>query len=167
MAGAASGFLAGVVVCPLDVIKTRLQAQQERANRLGFRQMLTKILRTEGVSGLYRGLVPITIGYLPTWTIYFTVYERAKKFYPQFIQRHWDINSPALNHFCSAITAGMTSSIAVNPIWVVKTRLMIQSNKKKSPTDVVYRALLMHSGQCIKRKGLESFTVGWYRHCLD
>lgn len=160
MAGAASGFLAGVVVCPLDVIKTRLQAQQDKAHRLGFRQMLTKILRTEGIRGLYRGLVPITIGYLPTWTIYFTVYERAKKFYPQFIQRHWDINSPALNHFCSAITAGMTSSIAVNPIWVVKTRLMIQSNTKSSPTDVVYKGTIDAFRTMYQEEGIRVFYSG-------
>ncbi|KAG5419218.1 hypothetical protein I9W82_002985 [Candida metapsilosis] len=160
LAGAASGFLAGVVVCPLDVIKTRLQAQQDKANRLGFRDMLTKILRTEGVTGLYRGLVPITIGYLPTWTIYFTVYERAKKFYPQFIHRHWNINSPELNHFCSAVTAGMTSSIAVNPIWVVKTRLMIQSNTKKSPNDVVYRGTIDAFRTMYQEEGIRVFYSG-------
>ncbi|KAI5948734.1 hypothetical protein KGF57_005345 [Candida theae] len=160
IAGAASGFLAGVVVCPLDVIKTRLQAQQDKANRLGFRQMLTRILRTEGITGLYRGLVPITIGYLPTWTIYFTVYERAKKFYPHFIQRHWDIDSPTLNHFCSAITAGMTSSIAVNPIWVVKTRLMIQSNTRTSPTDVVYKGTIDAFRTMYQEEGIRVFYSG-------
>lgn len=136
MSGAASGFLAGVVVCPLDVVKTRFQAHGALAQSTGslaskkyrgFLGAFKTILREEGLRGLYRGLVPITIGYLPTWTIYFTVYERAKLFYPEFLKSHFNLETHALNHFCSALTAGMTSSIAVNPIWVVKTRLMIQT----------------------------------------
>lgn len=133
IAGAASGFLAGVVVCPLDVVKTRLQAQGAMQKNILLKKFLSafkEIFRTEGVKGLYRGLVPITIGYLPTWTIYFTIYERAKTFYPTFLRQNLGIQLDWANHFCSALTAGMASSIAVNPIWVVKTRLMIQTSSK-------------------------------------
>ncbi|KAI5952317.1 hypothetical protein KGF54_003183 [Candida jiufengensis] len=161
MAGAASGFLAGVVVCPLDVIKTKLQAQGSQGKRLNFRQTLETILRDEGIKGLYRGLVPITIGYLPTWTIYFTVYERAKRFYPDYLLHHWDINSPSLNHFCAAITAGMASSIAVNPIWVVKTRLMVQSSKKSSnPDEIRYKGTIDAFKKMYKDEGIKVFYSG-------
>lgn len=132
IAGAASGFLAGIVVCPLDVVKTRLQAQGTVGENLkynGFLGTFKTILREEGIRGLYRGLVPTMIGYLPTWTIYFTVYEQAKRFYPSFLHQY-NIENPSIIHFCSALTAGMTSSIAVNPIWVVKTRLMVQTGKE-------------------------------------
>lgn len=37
-----------------------------------------KIMRTEGFRGLYRGLGPTIFGYLPTWAIYFTVYDKVK-----------------------------------------------------------------------------------------
>ncbi|CAK9439499.1 uncharacterized protein LODBEIA_P35990 [Lodderomyces beijingensis] len=169
IAGAMSGFLAGVVVCPLDVIKTRLQAQgygngtttTTNNKILGFTGTLKSILRHEGVRGLYKGLVPITIGYLPTWTIYFTVYEKAKHFYPSFLSRHWDIDSPGLNHFFAAITAGMTSSIAVNPIWVVKTRLMVQTNKpSSSPDDVKYKGTMDAFKKMYRDEGIRVFYSG-------
>lgn len=137
LSGAASGFLAGVVVCPLDVVKTRLQAKgaatiiQGRQRYHGFIGEFRNIIAEEGFRGLYRGLVPITIGYLPTWTIYFTIYEKAKGFYPQFMDKNFGLNIDSLNHFCAALTAGLASSIAVNPIWVVKTRLMTQVAKPK------------------------------------
>ena len=36
------------------------------------------IWREEGVRGMYRGLGPLILGYLPTWMVYFTVYEKTK-----------------------------------------------------------------------------------------
>lgn len=156
LAGAASGFLAGVVVCPLDVVKTRIQAQGV-LNRYGLFILAFKtISREEGVRGLYRGVVPVTIGYLPTWTIYFTVYERAKKFYPRFFSESLGIQIDWLNHFAASLTAGSTSSIAVNPIWVVKTRLMLQTGSEK----VYYKSTLDAFRTMYRNEGLRVFYSG-------
>ncbi|PVH14807.1 uncharacterized protein CXQ87_005083 [Candidozyma duobushaemuli] len=156
LAGAASGFLAGVVVCPLDVVKTRIQAQG-KSNRYGsFVHAFGKIIREEGVKGLYRGVVPVTIGYLPTWTIYFTVYERAKRFYPRFLREHLGIQKDWLNHFAASLTAGSASSIAVNPIWVVKTRLMLQTGSEK----VYYKSTLDAFKTMYRNEGLRVFYSG-------
>ncbi|RCK66933.1 Mitochondrial nicotinamide adenine dinucleotide transporter 1 [Candida viswanathii] len=161
IAGAASGFLAGVVVCPLDVVKTRLQAQgtmgKDRKYN-GFLNTFKTILREEGARGLYRGLVPTMIGYLPTWTIYFTVYERAKRFYPGFLHKY-NIENPSVIHFCSALTAGMTSSIAVNPIWVVKTRLMVQNGMEKK-NEVYYKGTIDAFKEMYKSEGIRAFYSG-------
>jgi solute carrier family 25 folate transporter 32 len=72
LAGAAGGFTSGVVTCPLDVIKTKLQAQggfrAQQANHsrgpgtMVYRGMLGTarvIWREEGLRGMYRGLGPI------------------------------------------------------------------------------------------------------------
>lgn len=162
LSGAASGFLAGVVVCPLDVIKTRAQASgKPNTNHI---QTFKDIVRNEGVSGLYRGIVPITIGYLPTWAIYFTVYERAKRFYPGFLKRNCNIDNGSIYHFCSAVTAGLMSSIAVNPIWVIKTRLMIQSVKTESGTNqfdrTYYNGTIDAFRKMYKEEGIRVFYKG-------
>jgi solute carrier family 25 folate transporter 32 len=39
---------------------------------------LTRIWQEEGIRGLYRGLGPTVLGYLPTWAIYFTAYDYCK-----------------------------------------------------------------------------------------
>jgi solute carrier family 25 (mitochondrial folate transporter), member 32 len=93
LAGAAGGFASGVVTCPLDVIKTKLQAQggfrlqhgasQSHTNDV-YRGMLGTariIWREEGLRGMYRGLGPIILGYLPTWAVWFTVYGKSKEFF--------------------------------------------------------------------------------------
>ncbi|AOA62266.1 Mitochondrial NAD+ transporter [Komagataella phaffii CBS 7435] len=140
ISGALAGLIAGIAVCPLDVAKTRLQAQGaflqsknvdhklhqvfENKRYQGLVQTIKTITREEGIRGLYRGLVPISIGYLPTWMIYFTMYETCQKFLDRtsFISQ-----GNNLSYFISAIGAGLASSTLTNPIWVVKTRLMLQT----------------------------------------
>ncbi|KAI9867285.1 MAG: hypothetical protein M1813_009563 [Trichoglossum hirsutum] len=95
-AGACSGLASGIVTCPLDVIKTKLQAQGGfRVRRidpisigqpLQYRGMVgtaRAIWREDGLRGMYRGLGPITMGYIPTWVVYFTVYNRSKEYFSQ------------------------------------------------------------------------------------
>lgn len=97
LAGAAGGFTSGIITCPLDVIKTKLQAQggfrAQQANKppsathVVYRGMLGTarvIWREEGLKGMYRGLGPIILGYLPTWAVWFTVYGRSKEYFSQY-----------------------------------------------------------------------------------
>lgn len=91
--GAWAGVASGIVTCPLDVIKTKLQAQggfQRRRGGIGADvQMASRgmmktaetIWREEGIRGMYRGLGPMLLGYLPTWAVYLTVYERSKNYF--------------------------------------------------------------------------------------
>jgi len=127
LAGATGGFTSGIVTCPLDVIKTKLQAQG------GFRPRTTGvpshvvysgligtgkvIWREEGLRGMYRGLGPIILGYLPTWAVYFTVYGRSKVFFSSYIENTYGVN------FCSSLVAVACSTMVTNPIWVIKTIL--------------------------------------------
>lgn len=91
LSGAVGGFTSGVVTCPLDVIKTKLQAQGGLAHlnsgrHVGQAKMYNGLAGTakviwkdEGLRGMYRGLGPIILGYLPTWAVWFTVYNKSKR----------------------------------------------------------------------------------------
>ncbi|KAG8427833.1 hypothetical protein J3459_006334 [Metarhizium acridum] len=80
------------------------------------------IWREEGIRGMYRGLGPIVMGYLPTWAVWFTVYNKSKVWMAQYSDNTHLVN------FWSSIIAGASSTIVTNPIWVIKTRLMSQSH---------------------------------------
>lgn len=94
LCGALAGAASGVVTCPLDVIKTKLQAQgsfrsQENgsttrnvteATYRGMTGTARTILKQDGLRGFYRGLEPMLIGYLPTWAVYMGVYGAAKDY---------------------------------------------------------------------------------------
>ena len=92
--GAMAGVASGVVTCPLDVIKTKLQAQGAFRPQQSLKNAPTTaaiyhgligtartIIRQDGVRGMYRGLSPMVLGYLPTWAVYMGVYDRSKEFY--------------------------------------------------------------------------------------
>lgn len=96
--GASAGVASGIVTCPLDVIKTKLQAQGGFVRRGGkvvepktlYRGMLGTgrvIWREDGIRGLYQGLGPMLLGYLPTWAVYLAVYDRSREYFHEFTGR--------------------------------------------------------------------------------
>ena len=89
VAGSLAGAATAVFVCPLDVLKTRLQVTAVAAGtspsgaarsgrRPGIASSLRSIFAAEGVAGLYRGLTPTLAALLPNWAVYFTTYDRLK-----------------------------------------------------------------------------------------
>lgn len=81
IAGAGAGLVSSIVTCPLDVVKTQLQAQHSARTAKeyeGVQLTVVRIWRQSGFQGFYRGLGPTLGGYLPTWGIYFTVYDMVK-----------------------------------------------------------------------------------------
>ncbi|KAG6831053.1 hypothetical protein H0H87_006295 [Tephrocybe sp. NHM501043] len=151
IAGAGGGLVASIATCPLDVVKTKLQAQraiQGQRGYLGIMDTAKNILTDNGFRGLYRGLGPTILGYLPTWAIYFAVYDGIKGFfgeppmggvpvatdqerlYPAAQPKGYQPVArahPWSLHILSAMSAGAASTICTNPLWVIKTRFMTQT----------------------------------------
>ncbi|KAJ5238561.1 mitochondrial carrier protein [Penicillium chermesinum] len=135
--GATAGVASGIVTCPLDVIKTKLQAQGGFARRVAQQDTATlykgmlgtgkTIFRHDGIRGLYQGLGPMLLGYLPTWAVYLAVYDGSREYY----EKTWTDNF-WLSRGLASITAGACSTVVTNPIWVIKTRLMSQSLKQNN-----------------------------------
>jgi hypothetical protein len=77
LAGAASGLVSALFVAPLDVVKARRQIQSVAPGADGvprYRGTLSSlqlIFELEGVRGLFRGLPPTLLGYVPSWSVYF------------------------------------------------------------------------------------------------
>ncbi|KAL7422834.1 hypothetical protein Q5752_002130 [Cryptotrichosporon argae] len=130
-AGAGAGLVSSIVTCPLDVVKTTLQAQHTARGADGYegvRLTVARIWRQSGFRGFYRGLGPTIGGYLPTWGIYFTVYDLVKDRLGTWAKdgAHPDADVLVV-HMVAAMTAGATGTIMTNPLWVVKTRFMAQA----------------------------------------
>ncbi|KAI9729925.1 MAG: hypothetical protein M1818_008365 [Claussenomyces sp. TS43310] len=170
IAGSMAGIVSGVVTCPLDVIKTKLQAQggfraqggaSQSPGGVVYSGMLGTgrvIWREEGLKGMYRGLGPIILGYLPTWAVWFTVYGNAKEFFSK------SQDNPNIVNLYSAIVAGGTSTMVTNPIWVIKTRLMSQVSRRASSNNARppwhYSSTLDAARKMYQHEGFLSFYSG-------
>ncbi|KAI9678079.1 MAG: hypothetical protein M1817_006023 [Caeruleum heppii] len=176
LSGAVGGIASGIVTCPLDVIKTKLQAQGgfesykpgEVGSHPAYRGLVgtaESIWREEGVRGMYRGLFPIILGYFPTWAVYFTVYDVSKDFWYKRLGE--DASRPQrrklLAQVMASISAGACSTLVTNPIWVIKTRLMSQvgshsSRGNRPPWQ--YKSTFDAARKMYRTEGIWSFYSG-------
>ncbi|KAF9517239.1 hypothetical protein BS47DRAFT_1339991 [Hydnum rufescens UP504] len=166
LAGAGAGLVSSIVTCPLDVIKTKVQAAKGGVDYVGVLGTTKQILIHDGVKGLYRGLGPTITGYLPTWAIYFSLYDGIKT---RLGGAHWsrrvsygdeDIESHSVResmsvHVSAAMAAGATSTIISNPLWVIKTRFMTQPLDERR-----YRHTLDAFVTVYRREGIGAFYRG-------
>ncbi|KAL8853231.1 MAG: hypothetical protein Q9221_001965 [Calogaya cf. arnoldii] len=167
--GGVAGAVSGLVSCPLDVIKTKLQAQggfqipkdKVKLTTAAYRGVYgtaATIWGQEGVRGMYRGLGPMLLGYVPTWAVYLTVYNRAQAFFRTKTDNWF------LANVYASVSGGACSTMATNPIWVIKTRLMAQSNANIAVNHLrppwQYRNTLDAARKMYRAEGLLSFYSG-------
>ncbi|GAV56999.1 Mito_carr domain-containing protein [Cephalotus follicularis] len=159
-AGAAAGVIAATFVCPLDVIKTRLQVhglpRLGPANGKGslIISSLQQIFHKEGLRGMYRGLSPTVLALLPNWAVYFTMYEQLKSLLCSDDENHHlSIGANVI----AASGAGAATTIATNPLWVVKTRLQTQGMRAGV---VPYRSTLSALRRIAHEEGIRGLYSG-------
>lgn len=144
LAGLAGGACSTVLLYPLDLIKVRLQVNEDPRStnsstatskpRLSSLQMLRVIVRHEGLVGLYQGLIPAGVGSSVSWGGYFFVYEGLKREYRQValtLPTHSAPSRPlnSVENFTLACLAGASMVVITNPVWLIKTRMQLQMKR--------------------------------------
>ncbi|XP_055804608.1 folate transporter 1, chloroplastic-like isoform X3 [Solanum dulcamara] len=98
--------------------------------------LMLYLLLLEGFRGLYAGFYPAILGSTISWGLYFFFYSKAKQRY----LRTRDELSPGL-HLASAAEAGALVCFCTNPLWLVKTRLQLQTPNQIHPYTGFHDAL--------------------------
>ncbi|CAG9464007.1 unnamed protein product [Pedinophyceae sp. YPF-701] len=160
VAGAVAGAMTAVFVCPLDVLKTRLQVQaigteQRYGTVMGG---LRTIVRQEGTRALYRGLTPTLLALLPNWAVYFSAYERLKTGINNAANDNWR-HTPAV-HMAAACGAGVATVAVTNPLWVVKTRLQTQNMALGNLERPLYKGCIEALGRIAREEGIRGLYSG-------
>ncbi|KAH7550528.1 hypothetical protein ACOSP7_024100 [Xanthoceras sorbifolium] len=137
IAGSIAGSVEHMAMFPVDTIKTHMQAIGScPIKTVGVRQALKSILKSEGPSGLYRGIGAMGLGAGPAHAVYFSVYEFAKKFFSG-----GNLNSSAA-HAVSGVFATVASDAVFTPMDMVKQRLQLGNNSTyKGVWDCMKRVL--------------------------
>eukprot|EP00891_Asterochloris_glomerata_P000283 jgi/Astpho2/283/Aster-02173 len=160
LAGGLAGGITAVFVSPLEVLKTRLQTQELKGPdryQGGFHIYggLQRIVRSEGVGGLYRGLGPQFMALFPNWAVYFTVYNRLKG----TLGKRQSLPQPMV-HMLSAVGAGAATSVVTNPLWVAKTRLQTQHMANRPAGREIYRGTMHCMYSIARREGVGALWSG-------
>ncbi|TKY69332.1 Nicotinamide adenine dinucleotide transporter 2 [Spatholobus suberectus] len=156
-AGAAAGAIAATFVCPLDVIKTRLQVHGLPPGQKGsvIVTSLQNIVRNEGFRGMYRGLSPTILALLPNWAVYFASYEQLKGLLRSSADGCNELTTTG--NIIAAAGAGAATAICTNPLWVVKTRLQTQGMR---PGVVPYKSVLSALTRIMHEEGIRGLYSG-------
>lgn len=172
---------AATITAPLDVLKTRLQSDIYQAQIRAASQMahtnsrnpvrvafyhLSDTLRilglvrsTEGTKALFKGLGPNLVGVVPARSINFYVYGNGKR----LIVEHWNRGAEApWVHTLAAAAAGVATSTATNPIWMIKTRLQLDKNVSQRTGGEMQRRY-KNSYDCVKQILKEEGIRGMYK----
>ncbi|KAI9732386.1 MAG: hypothetical protein M1834_001594 [Cirrosporium novae-zelandiae] len=81
--GAFSGAMSASVVYPMNLLRTRLQAQGTAVHPptyTGIWDVTVKTIKKEGIRGLFRGITPNLLKVAPAVSITYVTYENSKKF---------------------------------------------------------------------------------------
>jgi len=82
LAAFGAGFFMTCTVAPFDKIRTRLMNQPADAKIYnGFVDCLAKIVKREGVRGLWTGFIPIWGRFAPTTTCQLVIFSQIKKYF--------------------------------------------------------------------------------------
>ncbi len=153
--GAIGGLTAGIIVQPLQVIKTAFQIRPHSHTQSqptttapgsgrSFFQLARLIYAEEGIKGFYRGFVPGCIKSSVAAAIYFYLLNASRKFYSGIVSHK------SLSDFLSAMTARATQTLITNPIIIVKTRFEVIGFNE-------YKNMLDAFAQIYRNEGLASF----------
>lgn len=157
LAGGIAGSLSATLTCPIEVVKTHLQASKGVSEvalaAKGPFSVARNIARVEGARGFFRGLAPTLIGILPARATFFWAYATTKG----TLSQRW--GDHPIVHVLSAAAAGVTSNTLTNPIWLMKSRVQLQAGAS-SGNPMVYRGYRDAVYRIMREEGLGGFFKG-------
>lgn len=149
LAGAIAGLTSRIVTAPLDVVKIRMQLQQEPIRNAGKGGRYTGLLQAfadlyaeEGFRTFYRGNMPAVLLYGAYGAVQFRVFSMLQ-------------SVEGVPSMVSGLCAGAVATMATYPLDLLRTRLAGQGVPKRYPTVVeMVRGTLEHHGVHGMYKGL-------------
>eukprot|EP00794_Sanderia_malayensis_P012753 gene12753-14060_t len=160
LAGALAGLCQVSVTTPMEFLKIQMQvAGRNTTSSTGGTKQLTasevasQLLKQKGISGVYRGLGATLARDVPFSFIYFPMFAflNIKGFKPDGSRPH------PFHSLASGLFSGMTASLAVNPLDVIKTRLQVLKRVEGEPT---YNGIIDCAAKIYKQEGIAAFYKG-------
>lgn len=165
LAAAAAGIATATATNPIWLIKTRMQLQQTHHRIYASSwDCLKKVLRQEGVRGLYKGLSASYLG-VAEGTIQWVLYERLKrqlKAQQSSTALARDDSHNWLSYFLAAAGSKLFAATLTYPHEVLRTRLREQT----ASVNPKYRGLVQAARLIVREEGAVALYGGMTAHML-
>ncbi|KAL1875272.1 hypothetical protein VTK73DRAFT_10228 [Phialemonium thermophilum] len=129
--GSLAGAFGAFMVYPIDLVKTRMQNQRGASpgQRLYKNSVdcFRKVVRNEGVRGLYSGVLPQLVGVAPEKAIKLTVNDLVRGYFSDKQGNIW-----WGHEILAGGMAGGCQVVFTNPLEIVKIRLQVQGEVAKT-----------------------------------
>ncbi|KAG8570283.1 hypothetical protein GDO81_011192 [Engystomops pustulosus] len=160
VAGLSGGVISTLVLHPLDLVKIRFAVSDGldlRPKYNGILHCMSTVWRREGLRGLYQGVTPNMWGAGASWGLYFFFYNAIKAYKKEGRAE----NLTATEHLLSAAGAGALTLCFTNPIWVTKTRLVLQYDAGVDPSRRQYRGMFHALAKIYRQEGIPGLYKGF------
>ncbi|XP_065175907.1 probable mitochondrial glutathione transporter SLC25A39 [Sycon ciliatum] len=156
--GSSSRSLAVLAICPIEMIRTKMQSQALSSHR-GLKSVLKEAIQLDGVWSLWRGMVPMLWRDVPFSAIYWCSYEVMKS---RAVREGRTIST--VEAFTAGAAAGTTAAILTNPFDVVKTYWQVEVGDRRCKAVPKHPAPTVSMGDCMGRivndHGVRGLFVG-------
>ncbi|XP_073014999.1 peroxisomal nicotinamide adenine dinucleotide carrier-like isoform X4 [Primulina eburnea] len=153
MAGAGGGIIAQIITYPLQTVNTRQQTERvakkdsPQAAAGSTLAQIVRVIKSEGLGGLYSGLKPSLLGTAASQGVYYSFYQyfknKAEAIAAENKRKGRGDGSPGmLSWLIVAALAGSLNVLLTNPIWVLVTRMQTHTQAEKKITEAKREALL-------------------------
>lgn len=122
--------------------------------------LLLGIIRKDGWSGLYQGLGPVLVALGTSNFIYFYWYTAFKAAAKRVFGVKRDVTG--VSNLILASFAGSLNVLMTAPLWVVVTRLAIQSKQKSKEEDGKYKGMVDGLCKIYKEEGVGALWSGTF-----
>ncbi|KAH7838713.1 hypothetical protein Vadar_030235 [Vaccinium darrowii] len=165
-----AGLLAGVATVitghPFDTVKVKLQKHNTEAHGVKYRSGLhctTRILKTEGVKGLYRGATSSFLGVAFESSLLFGIYSQTK----QSLEGGLQSSKPQLSVIIpSAAFGGSVISFVLCSSELVKCRMQVQGIDTLVPKSSRYDGPLDCALKTVRTEGVTGIFRGGFTTLL-
>ncbi|XP_036921938.1 ADP/ATP translocase 3-like [Sturnira hondurensis] len=160
--GGAAGATSLCFVYPLDFARTRLAADVGKSDTerefKGLGHCLVKIIKSDGILGLYQGFSVSVQSIILYRAAYFGLYDTAKGMLPDSKNTHIMVNWT----IAQIVTA--VAGLASYPFDTVRRRMMMQSGRKGD--EIMYRGTVHCWRKIFKDEGFKAFYKGAWSNVL-
>ncbi|XP_052180757.1 mitochondrial arginine transporter BAC1 isoform X2 [Diospyros lotus] len=166
VAGLIAGVATVIIGHPFDTVKVKLQKHNTDAYGIKYRSGLhctARILKTEGVKGLYRGATSSFVGMAFESSLLFGIYSQTKQLLEGGVQSEKPRPSVIIP---SAAFGGAVISFVLCPSELVKCRMQIQGTDSLVPKSSTYDGPLDCALKTIKTEGATGIFRGGFTTLL-